>query len=165
MTVEPRLTVILAVLVLLAWPAVASAGDEKQAVDALLDAAPRGKSAQPDDDALAGLLAGPGRDPWLLVEHLLARDRQDIAVRVAKRTSEKAIGPLRLYAQASDAAEGGAERERALSAALEAQEAGDIDAILEHSGHVRAAARRPTVFGVHAAAVRGEGLASSGQTA
>ena len=149
---------IVAALALLARPAVAGPDVEGDAVTALLASSPGGVPAAPSDEALEALLGDARNDPWLLVEHALAHGRADVAVRLARRTSETAIGPLLAYAEAPDAGKGGAERARALAAALAAQATGPVETALDALERVRAVPGSVRVFGAQASALRGDWL-------
>ena len=153
-----RALAVLAFAFPLAGPVAAEPDTEGDGVAALLEPGAHGEPATPSDEALAALLAEARNDPWRLVEHLLAHDRQKLAIALSRRTREVSIGPLLPYAEARDAARGGAARARALGAARAALEAGSLDAALAQLDQVRAVPGGVSVFGAEAAALRGDCL-------
>jgi len=146
---------------------IARAGDDPtaDAVESLLAPGAKGERAEPSDEALDRFLASTDADRWLLVEHLLARDRQDVAVRVATRVNETALGPIGAYVAATDAPRLATTRSTALRAALAARAKGDVDGTLKRLDEVRAASDRPSVFGVLAERLRSEVLAGANRAA
>lgn len=163
MSARLRSIVVLGALASFASTAAAAPDAEGEAVAALLDPGSGGGGASPDDGALDALLAREDLDPWLLAEHLLARNRQEVAARVARRADERKVGPLLAYADGPDATRGVAERMRTLVAATAAQESERFDAALEILARARPLETRSTVFGARLSALRGEFLARSGR--
>lgn len=142
---------------------IARASDDPtaDAVEALLAPLAKGGRAELSDEALDRFLASTEADRWLLVEHLLARDRQDVAVRVAARVHEVEHGPIGAYAAAADAPRLAVARSAALRAAGAAHAKGDVEGALARVDEVRAASDRPSIFGVLAERLRSEILAGA----
>ena len=122
---------------------------EAKAVDDLLRA-----SKTPSREDLTRLLGTPKADPWLLAEHLVARDRGDVAMALATLTKPDEVGPLRAYVEGASTGDR-ATRLAALDAGRDAALQGSLDEALGHLRTARTAGSRPSTTGVRVLQLRG----------
>ncbi len=119
-------------------------------------------SGKLDDVELARVARTQEHDSWLLVEHLLARGKPDVAKRLAQQADEAVVGPVGVYASMPAATKDAAARLQQLAKLGELLRSGKPAALLEElSGD-----RDPpaTVFGVQGAVLRGDALIATGRT-